>query len=120
MKGKNSASYKESHSFSCREPLVFSLKNYKIVLRSFFIMFCVSSIMMVLEVPACAKSLAQSLQGWSGVGHVIFFLPVLIWLCLFTPFPILWGIHSIRERKLKKMVKKVEEATKQQDQSDRG
>ncbi|UNE53939.1 hypothetical protein [Bartonella machadoae] len=119
MKKKNATSYKGRTSFSCKRSLVFSWENYKVILQSFFIMLCAFPIMMALNVPAYAKTTIQTLQGWSGVGYVIFLLPVFIWLCILTPFPILWGIHSMRERKLKKTMQQ-EEATKQQDEAVRG
>ncbi|WP_273723753.1 hypothetical protein [Bartonella sp. AU18XJBT] len=89
------------------------VESCKIIGRSFFIMFCTCLIMMALEVPAGAKSLVQPLQWikWEGIGSLIFLLPVLIWFCLLTPLPILWGLRSVKERKLEK----IKEETKQQE-----
>ncbi|WP_244427521.1 hypothetical protein [Bartonella vinsonii] len=83
-------------------------------------MFCAFSIMTALETPVCANPSLQPLQGWYGVEHVIFLLPVLIWVCFLIPFPVLWGLHSLRERKLKKTMQQEEEITEQQNKSDRG
>ncbi|WP_375670210.1 hypothetical protein [Bartonella sp. PS7NMGDW] len=89
----------------------------EIIGRSFFTMFCTCLIMMALEVPAGAKSLVQPLQWikWEGFGSFIFLLPVLIWFCLLTPLPILWGLRSVKERKLEKIKQKLEEEIKQQE-----
>ncbi|EJF82540.1 hypothetical protein MCU_01422 [Bartonella elizabethae Re6043vi] len=98
----------------------------KMIGRSFFIMFCTifytgvcrvfytGLIMMALEVPAGAKSLVQPEQWarWEAMGSLIFLLPVLIWFCLLTPLPILWGVDRFKERKLKKIRQKLEEETK--------
>ncbi|WP_273788525.1 hypothetical protein [Bartonella grahamii] len=80
-------------------------------------MFCTCLIMMALEVPAGAKSLVQPLQWikWEGIGYLIFLLPVLIWFCLLTPLPILWGVDRFKERRLEKIKKKLKEKTKRQE-----
>ncbi|WP_245256285.1 hypothetical protein [Bartonella vinsonii] len=83
-------------------------------------MSCAFSIMMALETPVYANPPIQPLQGWYGVEHVIFLLPVLIWICFLILFPILWGLHSLRERKLKKTMQQGQEITEQQNKSDRG
>ncbi|WP_375635588.1 MULTISPECIES: hypothetical protein [unclassified Bartonella] len=89
----------------------------EIIGRCFFTMFCTCLIMMALEVPAGAKSLVQPLQWikWEGIGYLIFLLPVLIWFCLLTPLPILWGVDRFKERRLEKIKKKLKEKTKQQE-----
>ncbi|ACS51875.1 hypothetical membrane protein [Bartonella grahamii as4aup] len=89
----------------------------KIIGRSFFVMFCTCLIMMTLEVPAGAKSLVEPLQWtrWEGFGSLIFLLPVLIWFCLLTPLPILWGLRSVKERRLEKIKKKLKEEIKQRE-----
>ncbi|MCZ2158716.1 hypothetical protein NPX99_05440 [Bartonella sp. 220] len=120
MKGKSEAWDKGWRSFSCKKFVVFSLKNYKRVLRGFLMMFCAFSVMVALETPVCATSLIKPLQGWYSVERVIFFLPVLIWVCLLIPFFIFWGIHSLQERKLKKTMQQGEEIMEQQNKSDRG
>ncbi len=81
--------------------------------RSFYTMFYTGLIMMALEVPAGAESLGQPLQWtrWEGIGSLIFLLPMLIWFCLFTPFPILWGVRRFKERKLEKTKQKLEAET---------
>ncbi|MBB4076266.1 hypothetical protein GGR08_000559 [Bartonella fuyuanensis] len=79
-------------------------------------MFCAPLIMMVSEISVSAKSLGQPLQ-WEGgerIGYLIFLLPVLIWFCLLTPLPILWGIRSFKERKLEKIRQKLKEEIKRQ------
>ncbi|WP_246054698.1 hypothetical protein [Bartonella massiliensis] len=75
---------------------------------------CAGFIIMALEVPAGARSLIQpeDWARWEGIGSLIFLLPVLIWFCLLTPLPILWGLRSFKERKLKKTQQKLEEETK--------
>ncbi|WP_375623228.1 MULTISPECIES: hypothetical protein [unclassified Bartonella] len=121
MQEKN-ATFEESF-FSFKKFMVSSVERRKgvgsceIIGRRFFIMFCTCLIMMDLEVPAGAKSLVQPLQWtrWEGIGSLIFLLPVLIWFCLLTPLPILWGLRSFKERKLEKMKKKLKEKTKQQE-----
>ncbi|WP_273760622.1 hypothetical protein [Bartonella sp. ML70XJBT.G] len=97
---------------------VFSWQKDKILSGNFLIMFCAFFIMMALENPACAKSLREFLQWgqWDGMGHVIFLLPILIWLCLLTPLPLLWGIHSIKERKLKK-TQQLKQTNESQDET---
>ncbi|WP_375647283.1 hypothetical protein [Bartonella sp. CR84HXZ] len=89
----------------------------EIIGRCFFTMFGTCLIMMALEVPAGAKSLVQPLQWikWEGIGYLIFLLPVLIWFCLLTPLPILWGVDRFKERRLEKIKKKLKEKTKQQE-----
>ncbi|WP_330168148.1 hypothetical protein [Bartonella grahamii] len=93
------------------------MEKYQMIGRSFFIMVCTCFIMMALEVPAGAKSLGQPLQWtrWEGIGSLIFLLPVLIWFCLLTPLPILWGLRRFKERKLKKIKKKLKEEIKQRE-----
>ncbi|WP_375650516.1 hypothetical protein [Bartonella sp. OT172YNZD] len=113
----------EMSFFSFRKFMVSSVERRKgverckIIGRRFFIMFCTCLIMMALEVPAGAKSLVQLLQWtrWEGIGSLIFLLPVLIWFCLLTPLPILWGLCRFKEHKLKKIKKKLKEKTKQQE-----
>ncbi|WP_212112410.1 hypothetical protein [Bartonella queenslandensis] len=85
-------------------------KRRKMIGKSFSIMFCAYLIMMALKVPAGAKSFVQPLQWerWEGIGSLIFLLPVLIWFCLLTPLPILWGLRSFKERKLRKIRQKLE------------
>ncbi|WP_375643472.1 MULTISPECIES: hypothetical protein [unclassified Bartonella] len=108
------ATFEESF-FSFRKFMVSSVERRKgvgrckIIGHRFFIMFCTCLIMMALEVPAGAKSLVQPLQWtrWEGIGSLIFLLPVLIWFCLLTPLPILWGICRFKERKLEKIKKKL-------------
>ncbi|WP_345116973.1 hypothetical protein [Bartonella jaculi] len=89
--------------------------------RNFLIMFCIPLIWIALETPACAKSFTQMLgwAKWDVLGNLLFLLPVLIWACIFAPLPILWGLHNIRDRKLKKTIQKLEETTKSQDKSDK-
>ncbi|WP_273783403.1 hypothetical protein [Bartonella sp. AU15XJBT] len=79
----------------------------------FFMAFCTCFIMMALEVPAGAESLGQPLQWtrWEGIGSLIFLLPMLIWFCLLTPLPILWGVRRFKERKLEKTKQKLEVET---------
>ncbi len=109
--------------FSFRKFMVSSVERCKgvgrckIIGHRFFIMFYTCLIMMALEVPAGAKSLVQPLQWtrWEGIGSLIFLLPVLIWFCLLTPLPILWGIYRFKERKLEKIKKKLKEKIKQQE-----
>ncbi|WP_375675342.1 MULTISPECIES: hypothetical protein [unclassified Bartonella] len=116
------ATFEESF-FSFRKFMVSSVERRKGVGRCkiigcrFFIMFCTCLIMMALEVPAGAKSLVQPLQWtrWEEIGSLIFLLPVLIWFCLLTPLPILWGICRFKERKLEKIKKKLKEKIKQQE-----
>ncbi len=93
------------------------VRSCEIIGRCFFTMFCTCLIMMALEVPAGAKSLVQPLQWikWEGIGYLIFLLPVLIWFCLLTPLPILWGVDRFKERRLEKIKKKLKEKTKQQE-----
>ncbi|WP_254475504.1 hypothetical protein [Bartonella sp. B1098] len=130
MQEKN-ATFEESF-FSCKKltvSLVASCKGVErdqMIGRSFFIMFCTmfytgfytgvytGLIMMVLEVPAGAKPLLEPEPWvrWEGIGSLIFLLPVLIWFCLLTPLPILWGVDRFKERKLKKIRQKLEEETK--------
>ncbi|WP_375619920.1 MULTISPECIES: hypothetical protein [unclassified Bartonella] len=88
----------------------------EIIGRRFFTMFCTCLIMMALDVPVGAKSLVQPLQWtrWEGIGSLIFLLPVLIWFCLLTPLPILWGLYRFKERRLEKIKKKLKAKTKQQ------
>lgn len=82
--------------------------------RSFYTMFYTGLIMMALEVPAGAKALVEPEQWtrWKGIGSLIFLLPVLIWFCLLTPLPILWGLRRVKERKLEKIKQKLKEETK--------
>ncbi len=89
-------------------------KRCKMIGKSFSIMFWAYLIMMALKVPADAKSFVQPLQWerWEGIGSLIFLLPVLIWFCLLTPLPILWGLRSFKERKLRKIRQKLEKETK--------
>ncbi len=70
--------------------------------------------MMALEIPAGAKPLVEPLQWtrWEEIGSLIFLLPVLIWFCILTPLPILWGLRHFKERKLEKIRQKLEEETK--------
>ncbi len=93
------------------------VRSCEIIGRCFFTMFCTCLIMMALEVPAGAKSLVQPLQWikWEGIGYLIFLLPVLIWFCLLTPLPILWGVDRFKERRLEKIKKKLKEKTKRQE-----
>ncbi|WP_273722032.1 hypothetical protein [Bartonella sp. ML71XJBT] len=118
MKGKNGGVEKKTPAFQLRVLSVFSWQKDKMLLGNFLIMFCTFFIMMALEEPACAKPLSEFFQGgkWGGMGHVIFLLPILIWLFLLTPLPILWGIHSIKERKLKK-IQQSKQANESQDES---
>ncbi|WP_208441528.1 hypothetical protein [Bartonella raoultii] len=118
MKGNNGVFEKKMPAFQFREWKVFSWQKNNVLSGKFFIMFCTFFIMMALENPASAKSLREFLQWgqWDGMGHVIFLLPILIWLCLLMPFPILWGLHSMRERKLKKM-QQLKQTDKPQDES---
>ncbi|WP_254492405.1 hypothetical protein [Bartonella sp. B1099] len=121
MQEKN-ATFGESF-FSCKKltvSLVASCKGVErdqMIGRSFFIMFCTmfytGLIMMVLEVPAGAKSLVQPepWTRWESIASLIFLLPVLIWFCLLTPLPILWGVRRFKERKLEKIRQKLEEET---------
>ncbi len=80
----------------------------------FYTMFYTGLIMMALEVPAGAKALIEPEQWtrWKGIGSLIFLLPVLIWFCLLTPLPILWGIRRVKERKLEKNKAKAERRNK--------
>ncbi|UNF28849.1 hypothetical protein [Bartonella krasnovii] len=80
----------------------------------FYTMFYTGLIMMALEVPAGAKALVEPEQWtrWKGIGSLIFLLPVLIWFCLLTPLPILWGLRRVKERKLEKIKQKLKEETK--------
>ncbi|EJF97797.1 hypothetical protein LBE40_00160 [Bartonella taylorii] len=121
MKAKNSTFNKKSRSFLFETFMMFSLKNYKMTLGNFLIAFYTFLIMMVLEVPAFATPLPEVLHGesWNGVGYLIFLLPVLIWVCLFIPLPIFWGVRSIRERKLRKAIQQVKEMAEMQDKSDK-
>ncbi|WP_156851448.1 hypothetical protein [Bartonella refiksaydamii] len=121
MKVKNSILDKKSRSFLFETFVVFSLKNYKMTLGNCLITFCTFFIMMVLEVSASATPPLETLHGesWGGVGYLIFLLPVLIWVCLLIPLPILWGVQSIRERKLKKTVQQVKEMADLQDKLDK-
>lgn len=114
MKAKNSTFYKKSRSFLFETFMMFSLRNYKTILGNFLIM-------MVFAVPASATPLSEVLHGesWNGVGYLIFLLPVLIWVCLFIPLPIFWGVRSIRERKLKKTIQQVKKMAEMQDKSDK-
>ncbi|WP_246787116.1 hypothetical protein [Bartonella tribocorum] len=89
-------------------------KSLKMIGYCFFMMFCTCLIVMALKVPAGAKSFVQPLQWtrWEGIGSFIFLLPVLIWFCLLTPLPILWGLRSFKERKLEKIRQKLKEEIK--------
>lgn len=122
MKGKNSAFGLGLRFLLFKKSMVFLLKNYKKKSRNFFIVYCTSLVWIALENPACAKSFTQMLgwARWDGVGNLLFLLPVLIWGCIFVPLPILWGFHNIRDRKLKKMIQKLEKTTEPQDEEDRG
>ncbi len=101
--------------------MVFLLKNYKRISRNFLRIFCILLIWIALEAPACAKSLIQMLHWarWDGVAHLLFLLPVLIWGCIFVPLPILWGVDNLQDRKLKKTIQKLEEATEYKEKSDK-
>lgn len=118
MKGENGIFEKKIPVFPLRELSVFSWKKGKMLAGNFLVMFCTFFIMIALENPAAAKSLREFLQWdkWHGMGHVIFLLPILIWLCLLMPLPLLWGIHSIRERKLKK-TQQLKQTNESQDKS---
>lgn len=118
MKRENEVFEKKIPAFQLRELSVFSWQKGKMLSDNFLLMFCAFFIMMVLENPAFAKPLREFLQWgkWHGMGHVIFLLPILIWLCLLMPLPLLWGIHSIRERKLKK-TQQLKQANESQDES---
>ncbi|WP_246786243.1 hypothetical protein [Bartonella taylorii] len=89
---------------------MFLLKKYKMLSRSFSILFCTFLTMMALEFPVCAKPLRELVQWerWDGVGYLIFLLPVFIWVSLFTSLSILWAFSSAQERKLKKTKQKLE------------
>ncbi|EJF83728.1 hypothetical protein MCW_01277 [Cardidatus Bartonella washoeensis 085-0475] len=115
MKGKNSAISLAWCFFLFKKSMVFLLKNYKRI-------FCIFFIWIALEAPACAKSFTQILHWarWDGVAHLLFLLPVLIWGCIFIPLPILWGLHNIRDRKLKKTIQKLREKKEPQNKADRG
>lgn len=89
-------------------------ESLKMIGLRFFMAFCTCLIMMALKVPVGAKPLVQPLQWerWEGIASLIFLLPVLIWFCLLTPLPILWGLHRFKERKLEKIRQKLEKETK--------
>lgn len=88
---------------------------YNMMFQNTLIRFCTPLIMMLLASPACAGPLAHLWHGtkWAGLGNFIFLLPVIIWVCIFAPLLILWGFHSIRERKLKKTIQPLEDSPEQ-------
>ncbi|MBB5074463.1 hypothetical protein HNQ69_001606 [Bartonella callosciuri] len=119
MKGKNSTINRKSHAFLFKKNMILLWKKSRMISCNFLMIFCTFLIMVASEVMACVEPLTESLQeeSWNGVVYFIFLLPVLIWICLFTLFPIFGGLHRIRERKLKKSMQKVEEATEEKEKS---
>ncbi|MBX4336488.1 hypothetical protein [Bartonella raoultii] len=93
----------------------FSFKNCNLMFQNALIRLCLPLIIMVLASPAFAGSLVDLWceKKWYGLGNFIFLLPVVIWICIFAPLLIFWGLHSIRDRKLKKTMQQLEDFPEQ-------
>ncbi|WP_208433341.1 hypothetical protein [Bartonella koehlerae] len=93
------------------------MKNDKRTSLKFLIIFSIFLIIVIAGSSMLTMSLMQVLSEtqmlgrarWNGIGYLIFFLPVFLWACIFAPLPILWGLHRLQDRKLKKNIQKLEE-----------